>query len=621
MKINNLNTTNNQNMKTINHHQAFGATECIASNHSIIHSFLLMMLLAFGSYGSEEATEQKNSASPSSENSAPNHLVPFIRIVPVSLNNFLQAPCDGTEVLVWNWQTATYDNPYVYFAGFGWFDHEFRYAGNYVIGAGKWGWVNSQCPVVFAPPPLPPAGNQRIGGYHMAGNPTQDPVSFETLMGFSPVIGDRVLRFTGPITEIPDPTNPSANTTVYTYTTTGWDTEPFVAPDEFVLVELVDAANVNTAPALDPIANRTVHAGEELYIQAHATDTNLPPQRLTFSLSGDSHPGMAMDPRTGLIILPTSAVAAGTILNLTVEVTDDGTPPMSDTNSFRVTVANPLVIQSMTAVDDGLELTWNSIPGQEYIVHSKRSLDQPSWDYRATVIADSALALWEDRIYRGRKPMFYSISTTYGGDCGCPTNTFTYFDSQLGRIKFTPAEGDAPASMTIKVPMSLVGTITCNPGQGHCEGEMSVELVESDSTWKLIRDEDGAQVGADMDAGGSIGSTKKDHANWSRVQGPCGTTTATSVPAVYTDTLDFSGLAIGTRERIKSGAIRVHGELKFLITTQCGANQPAFKTVTVVVDNGDDFSNTGGFDHDESDFDGDGVNGDNDAEPNDPTED
>src|SRR5262249_24021650 len=95
-------------------------------------------------------------------------------------------------------------------------------------------------------------------------------------------------------------------------------------------------SSTNHPPVLDPVANQTVNEGSLLSLTAHATDLDAG-QTLTFSL--DSPPtGAAINATTGVFTwTPTGAQGPG-VYSITVRVTDNGTPSLSDTKSFQVTV-------------------------------------------------------------------------------------------------------------------------------------------------------------------------------------------------------------------------------------------------------------------------------------------
>lgn len=109
----------------------------------------------------------------------------------------------------------------------------------------------------------------------------------------------------------------------------------------------------NTAPVLDPITDRIVAAESLLSITAKATDTDIPANKLTYSLLPGAPSGAAINPTTGVFTWrPTRAQAPG-VYEITVRVTDDGSPALTDTEAFTVTVtdfAELLVGQGVTQV-------------------------------------------------------------------------------------------------------------------------------------------------------------------------------------------------------------------------------------------------------------------------------
>jgi PKD repeat protein len=94
---------------------------------------------------------------------------------------------------------------------------------------------------------------------------------------------------------------------------------------------------VNTAPILDPIGNKTVNQGSQLFVRFSATDTDLPgslfPTQLTYSLGADAPGGMFLSGGS-VWWVPTGAGS----FPVTIIVTDNGSPPLSDSETFIVTV-------------------------------------------------------------------------------------------------------------------------------------------------------------------------------------------------------------------------------------------------------------------------------------------
>ncbi len=101
---------------------------------------------------------------------------------------------------------------------------------------------------------------------------------------------------------------------------------------------LIAVNEINTAPLLAPISDKTVGEGYLLMFTNRATDADIPAQILTFSLDAGAPGGAAIDPASGVFIWTPPEVAEPTASKISVIVTDDGTPSLSATQSFSVTI-------------------------------------------------------------------------------------------------------------------------------------------------------------------------------------------------------------------------------------------------------------------------------------------
>ncbi len=143
------------------------------------------------------------------------------------------------------------------------------------------------------------------------------------------------------------------------------------------------AANIgpqpNTPPVLGTIGNRSVVGGNTLSFITTATDTNLPPQTLAFTLDPGAPAGAGINPSTGVFgWTPTPAQMPGTN-TVTVRVTDNGTPPLSDSETFTIfVIAQPQFTQT-TLNGQQLTLAWWTTPGHTYRIELKNNLSDASW--------------------------------------------------------------------------------------------------------------------------------------------------------------------------------------------------------------------------------------------------
>lgn len=98
-----------------------------------------------------------------------------------------------------------------------------------------------------------------------------------------------------------------------------------------------DGVLANANPVLASIANKTVNELANLSFTATATDSDVPAQTLTYSLT-TSPTGATINSSSGLFSwTPTEVQGPGTY-NVTVRVADNGSPVASDSKSFTITV-------------------------------------------------------------------------------------------------------------------------------------------------------------------------------------------------------------------------------------------------------------------------------------------
>jgi hypothetical protein len=101
-----------------------------------------------------------------------------------------------------------------------------------------------------------------------------------------------------------------------------------------------DAAILNTPPVLLPVADCGVNAGETLRVTNFASDAESPPALLTFSLLV-SPAGAVVDASSGVFVWQPGISFIGTTNLVVVKVGDNGNPPRSATQDFRVIVWGP----------------------------------------------------------------------------------------------------------------------------------------------------------------------------------------------------------------------------------------------------------------------------------------
>jgi parallel beta-helix repeat protein len=114
-------------------------------------------------------------------------------------------------------------------------------------------------------------------------------------------------------------------------------------------VSRVIVTPVNDAPVLDPIGDQAVNEQAMLAFTATATDVDLPPDTLTFSLDAEAIAlGMVISPDGHFSWTPTDT-QGGTSYEVTITVTDNGTPNLSASETISITVNDT---PTTTGIDD-----------------------------------------------------------------------------------------------------------------------------------------------------------------------------------------------------------------------------------------------------------------------------
>ena len=128
----------------------------------------------------------------------------------------------------------------------------------------------------------------------------------------------------------------------------------------------------NTAPTLTPMNDQEVIAGQTMIFTNSATDSDLPAQTLTYSLQ-NAPAGATINPTNGVFNWrPTIAqsAAGGEVYDITVVVTDNGWPPLSDSDDFLATVDAPQnpALGSMSMSNGLFNFTINGDSGPDYTI-------------------------------------------------------------------------------------------------------------------------------------------------------------------------------------------------------------------------------------------------------------
>jgi hypothetical protein len=163
----------------------------------------------------------------------------------------------------------------------------------------------------------------------------------------------------------------------------------------------------NSPPSIAPVSDRTIADGRTLLVTNVATDPDVPMQTLTYQLvQGPAN--SSLNSSNGVLTWRPSIAQAGTTNVIKVSAKDNGSPNLSSTNSFSVTVApiNPPTMSFSATAPGQISLSISGNAGPDYKVQT--STDLLNWQPLLTtnpVVLPFALT-----ITNGQEPQrFYRI--------------------------------------------------------------------------------------------------------------------------------------------------------------------------------------------------------------------
>ncbi len=236
----------------------------------------------------------------------------------------------------------------------------------------------------------------------------------------------------------------------------------------------------NQPPAIIHIPDQTISERQNFVLQVEANDPDAPAQSLRFVLAGGAPPGMAINADTGRITWLTNENDGGGVWDITVRVTDDGWPPLTDETTFRLTVLEvnhaPVVLPiGMRQVfqDETIAFVVSASDTDIPANNIAFSLD-PGAPLGATIHAGSGLFTWApDR----EMPLgTYSLAVRAMDDGAPPlsgTGTFSIevlpfrvdLAIGLGATGLSWTEGDSPLALAADAEVTVGEPLDFNGGR------------------------------------------------------------------------------------------------------------------------------------------------------------
>src|SRR5207249_3934000 len=190
----------------------------------------------------------------------------------------------------------------------------------------------------------------------------------------------------------------------------------------------VTVNEVNSPPVLPPQANRTINELTPLTVTNTATDGDLPANVLTYQLA--SPPTGASINSNGVITwTPAEGQGPGTVTFTTI-VTDNGTPALSATNSFSVTVnevnsAPVLTAQSNRTINELSTLTVTNTATDGDLPANVLTYQLVSPSTGASISASGVISWTPSEAQGPSTNTFTTIVTDNGAPALSATNSFT----------------------------------------------------------------------------------------------------------------------------------------------------------------------------------------------------
>ncbi len=223
-------------------------------------------------------------------------------------------------------------------------------------------------------------------------------------------VGLTIQPLTGLIQWIPTEAQGSSTNTV-TIRVTDSGVPPLSSTTSFKLI----VAEINQAPILSGISDQTIVAGTVSNTKAVGTDSDFPTNLLLYSLDLGSPSYATIDPVTGIFILAPGGNTPVATNEITIRVTDNGIPPLSDRKTIRVvitgTTEKPVRISEITfdPSSQKVKFSWNSIVGKKYKVTVNPTVnDTSAWVNVAELIAVGGTSSYEINV-NSEVQRFYRI--------------------------------------------------------------------------------------------------------------------------------------------------------------------------------------------------------------------
>ncbi|HZQ46452.1 MAG TPA: malectin domain-containing carbohydrate-binding protein, partial [Verrucomicrobiae bacterium] len=176
-------------------------------------------------------------------------------------------------------------------------------------------------------------------------------------------------------------------------------------------IEIIATNNIaNASPVLSAISNMIVNANSPLAFTAMAIDPDQPLQTLTYSLLPGAPTGATINSASGAFSWTPPLAQSTTTNTISVRVTDNGSPALSATRIFSVTVvAPPRISQPTISAGGNITLMFTAFPGKTYQIQYKNNLSDSNWTILGTNVTASSSSVSVPDNMGGSPHRFYRV--------------------------------------------------------------------------------------------------------------------------------------------------------------------------------------------------------------------
>ena len=174
---------------------------------------------------------------------------------------------------------------------------------------------------------------------------------------------------------------------------------------------LITGVPVNRPPVIAPVSNLGLIAGQTLLLTNHATDPDLPAQTLTWSLL-TAPTGATLDSATGVFVWRPTIAQSSSTNSVSIVVADSGSPSLTATQTFRVTVSQPVapVLGAPAASNGQFTVSISGNSGPDYAILVATNLSVPMrWSALQTTTPPRLPFLFQDPIATNSRQRYYRV--------------------------------------------------------------------------------------------------------------------------------------------------------------------------------------------------------------------